>query len=98
MSETSGASIVSIAYTPAGIERKPKDSYGRAAVPRATLVADHGIEGDRKARGGQRQLNVMRAEMVEQLQAEGYRTAPGELGEQLVIRGLPAEAFFDAAR
>lgn len=82
------AHVVSIAYTPAQVERKPRDRYARVAVERATLVEGHGIKGDLKGGRGERQLNVMFAEQVEQLRAEGFQTAPGELGEQIVIAGL----------
>jgi MOSC domain-containing protein YiiM len=93
-----GARVVSIAFTPAGIDARPADRYARVAVEQATLVADHGIKGDRKARSGRRQLNIMHGEVVKNLGTEGYRTAPGELGEQLVIEGLPADAFSGGAR
>ncbi|HEX6961479.1 MAG TPA: MOSC domain-containing protein, partial [Lacipirellula sp.] len=79
---------VSIAYTPRDVERHPRDRYARVAVDRVTLVADRGIEGDAKANGGKRQLNVMFAETVVRLAGEGLATKPGELGEQLVIAGL----------
>jgi MOSC domain-containing protein YiiM len=87
------STIVSIAYTPADVERRPRDQYARVAVQQAVLVEEQGIAGDVKSRGGKRQLNVMRAEMVEQLRAEGFRAAPGELGEQLVIAGLDPVAL-----
>src|SRR5205814_1734905 len=45
-----------------------------------------------------RQLNVMLAETVEQLRSEGFRTTPGELGEQIVIAGLPANAVASGVR
>ncbi|HEX6961924.1 MAG TPA: MOSC domain-containing protein [Lacipirellula sp.] len=80
--------VVSIAYTPRDVERHPRDRYARVAVDRVTLVADRGIEGDAKANGGKRQLNVMFAETVADLAAEGLSVDPGELGEQLVIAGL----------
>jgi MOSC domain-containing protein YiiM len=80
--------VVSIAYTPAYIDRRPADRYARAAVERAMLIANHGIEGDVKAKPGNRQLNVMLAETVAELRADGLDTSPGELGEQLVIAGL----------
>jgi MOSC domain-containing protein YiiM len=80
--------IVSIAYMPYDIDRHPRDHFARVAVQQAYLLANHGIEGDAKATNGKRQLNVMLAETVEDLRAEGLRTAPGELGEQLVITGL----------
>src|SRR6266699_893162 len=84
--------LASIAYKPADREHRPKHRYSRAAVERAERVAGHGMDGDVKAGPGDRQLNVMLAEAVEKLLAEGFHTAPGELGEQLVIAGLPEEA------
>ncbi len=87
------AQIVSITGTPADVERRPADRYARVAVERATLQQGRGIEGDVKSRGGDRQLNVMRAETVAELREEGFRVAPGELGEQLVIAGLDADVL-----
>jgi MOSC domain-containing protein YiiM len=80
--------IASIVYTPADVERRPPKRYARIALKRAILRPGHGIEGDAKASGGKRQLNVLLAEDVEELHAQGFHTAPGELGEQLVIAGL----------
>jgi MOSC domain-containing protein YiiM len=79
--------VRSIVYTPADVERKPADRYARVALERAVLIVGHGIKGDVKGNGG-RQLNVLLDEDVEQLRAEGFRTGPGELGEQLVLAGL----------
>ena len=90
--------VASIAYKPTNSEHRPEDRFSRVAVERAELVAGHGIAGDAKARADSRQLNVMLAETVEQLRAEGFLTAPGELGEQLVIAGLPAEAAIPGTR
>jgi MOSC domain-containing protein YiiM len=80
--------IASLVYTPADVERRPPKHYARVAQKRALLRPGHGIEGDAKANDGKRQLNVMLAEDLEQLRARGFRAAPGELGEQLVIAGL----------
>jgi MOSC domain-containing protein YiiM len=74
-------------YTPADVERKPATRYARVPLERATLVAQRGIAGDAKG-GGDRQLNVMLADDVASLRGDGFRAAPGELGEQLVIAGL----------
>jgi MOSC domain-containing protein YiiM len=90
--------VVSITYTPAGVERKPDDRYARVSLDRATLVERHGIEGDLKASRGERQLNVMQAEIIEQLRAEGFHTGPGELGEQIVIAGLAPADLADGSR
>jgi MOSC domain-containing protein YiiM len=92
------AQIVSIAYTPGGVERKPADYYARVPTERATLVEQKGIGGDVKGSGGSRQLNVMRAETLAELAAEGRKTAPGEMGEQLIIAGLNPTAFAEGTR
>jgi len=41
--------VVSIAFTPRGVERRPTDHYARVPVERATLIEQRGIEGDLKA-------------------------------------------------
>lgn len=92
------AHVVSITITPKGIERRPADRFGRVSVDRATLVANRGIAGDLHAKPGKRQLNVMFAETVAQLRDEGFRTAPGELGEQLVLAGIDENAQAPGAR
>jgi MOSC domain-containing protein YiiM len=92
------AHIVSIAYTPEGVEQHPADHYARVALEHASLVEGRGILGDTKGKGGKRQLNIMRAETVAQLKAEGYRAAPGELGEQLVLAGLESGTLTLGAR
>ena len=52
--------IVSIAYTPAHVERKPAEHYARVPHDRAVLVEGRGIVGDVKGAGGDRQLSVER--------------------------------------
>jgi MOSC domain-containing protein YiiM len=80
--------IVSIVLTPAGIDPRPPDYYARVPIDEATLAVGRGIVTDRKGSRPQRQLNVMALETLEQLRAEGYRTAPGQMGEQLVVAGI----------
>jgi MOSC domain-containing protein YiiM len=90
--------LVSITYKPADIEQRPEDHYARVAVERVALVEGRGIDGDTKGHGGDRQLNVMLAETVADLRAEGFRTGPGELGEQLVITGLEPSLLVPGVR
>jgi MOSC domain-containing protein YiiM len=90
--------IASIVYTPRGVERKPDDRYARVPLDRATLVEGKGIAGDLKAGSRTRQLNVMRAETLSELAAEGRQTGPGEMGEQLVIAGLDPADFVAGTR
>jgi MOSC domain-containing protein YiiM len=91
------AHVVSIVYRPNDSGR-PQDRYAREPVERARLVESQGIEGDHKGGSGDRQLNVMRAESLAELAAEGFRTGPGEMGEQIVAAGLPADALAAGAR
>jgi molybdopterin adenylyltransferase len=74
--------LVSIAYS---------DGHGlpRPLHEEATVVADHGIDGDLRAgRAKHRQLNIMDAETIEHLKTEGFAVGPGIMGENLVIEGL----------
>src|SRR5262249_44536571 len=44
------------------------------------------------------QLNVMARETLEQLGAEGLRTAPGQMGEQVVASGLAIDRLAPGTR
>ncbi|MBX9584631.1 MAG: MOSC domain-containing protein [Gemmataceae bacterium] len=91
--------VVSIVYTPAEVEvRKPPDRYARVPVGRATLAEGRGIVGDLKNSVGRRQLNVMCAEALAELAAEGFKAGPGELGEQVVLSGIPRDALVAGTR
>lgn len=98
MAAITTAHIVSITYRPAHIEQRPADYFARLPLDRATLIEGHGIEGDTKGRWQNRELNVMRAETVERLREEEFRTRPGELGEQLVIAGLEPDLLVPGVR
>src|SRR4051812_15633157 len=80
--------LVSIVHTPEGIDPRPPDHYARVPLETTTLEAGSGIVGDRKGAGRARQLNIMAAQTLKQLRVEGFRTSPGEMGEQLVIAGI----------
>lgn len=81
--------VVSIVYTPRDAPQpRPPDHYARVPVERVTLVENRGIKGDVKGRPGTRQLNIMAAETLAELAAEGFKTGPGEMGEQVVVAGI----------
>ena len=86
-------SVVSIVYKPEHLPSRPPEHYTREPLTEATLIAGHGIEGDRKGGTGERHVNVMAAETLEQMRAEGFKTGPGEMGEQLVVRGIDVAAL-----
>jgi MOSC domain-containing protein YiiM len=64
----------------------------------ATLEPSQGIVGDRKGSSGERQINVMSTETLAQLSNDGFHTAPGEMGEQLVISNIPINQFATGTR
>ena len=90
--------IVSIVHTPADIDPKPPDRYARVPLDAAVLAAGRGIVTDKKGGSPRRQLNVMARETLDLLDAEGYRTAPGAMGEQLVITGIDIDRLPPGAR
>lgn len=91
------AHVASIVYRPLKSGR-PQDRYERVPAERVQLAPFKGIVGDQKGGSGKRQLNIMRAETVAELGAEGYHVAPGELGEQIVLAGLEPAALTEGAR
>jgi MOSC domain-containing protein YiiM len=83
--------IHSIVYQPEGMPYDhERQDYLRLPLERADLVAGHGIDGDQKAgRHPERQLNILSYEWLQALEPQGYRTAPGQFGEQLIVQDLP---------
>ena len=66
----------------------------RVSVPQATLVVGHGIQGDAKAGGNpSRQLNLLSDAWLRDLAEQGYKSAPGMFGEQIILAGLAADAL-----
>ncbi|MBZ0291832.1 MAG: MOSC domain-containing protein [Anaerolineae bacterium] len=81
--------VHSIVYQPDRSENKAPFHFNRVPVDCVQLIADHGIQGDFKAgRNPKRQLNLMSRETLDTLRAQGYKTEPGEMGEQIVLGGL----------
>jgi MOSC domain-containing protein YiiM len=64
---------------------------------RVRLEPFKGIVGDQKGGSTKRQLNVMLAETIAELGAEGFKVAPGEMGEQIVVAGLDPAALAEGA-
>jgi len=81
-------SVASIVYKPEGAVPDPESQYLRIAVSFANLIEGYGIEGDRKGGHPKRNLNIMSFETLQELYGEGFKTQPGQMGEQLVIQDL----------
>jgi MOSC domain-containing protein YiiM len=92
--------IDSIVSTPEGIpDPRPHFQYARVPCDAAELIEGHGIAGDQKGGTHQaRQLNIMSAATLAALQAEGFRTGPGEMGEQIVVAGIDIDGLAAGAR
>ncbi len=80
--------IYSIVYKPEKLPTKPLDRYTRVPLESARLVEGHGIEGDRKGKHPKRQLNIMSYETLMELGGEGFQVEPGQMGEQIIVKGL----------
>ena len=81
-------SVTSIVYKPEGTTPDQQDHYLRIPLDSANLVAGYGIEGDRKGGNPKRNLNIMSFETLESLRKEGFSTLPGQMGEQIEIKGI----------
>ena len=93
------AHVVSIVYRPWDAqEPRPQDRYARVPLDRTRLVEFQGIEGDAKGGATDRQLNIMRAETLAELGAEGFKTGPGEMGEHIVVTGVEPAALVAGSR
>ena len=95
------AQIYSIVYQPKdkAYEEGRTEDFIRLHLKEAMLIANYGIVGDHKAgRHPDRQLNILSYEWLQQRQQEGYRTEPGQFGEQLIIKGLPASGVEDGSQ
>ena len=84
------ATIKSIVYQPLDQKYgKHIGDYIRVPAETVTLRAGHGIEGDQKAGHTKtRQLNLIPTDWLAARKAEGYRTGPGEMGEQIILDGI----------
>lgn len=91
------ARVVSIVFRPLKSGR-PQDRYERVPIERVRLEPFKGIVGDQKGGSTKRQLNIMLAETLAELGAEGFQVAPGAMGEQIVLAGLDPAALTEGTR
>lgn len=87
------AEIVSIVYRPKDKEARKEWPFTRVPLDTALLVENYGIQDDVKGGHPKRQLNIMSREILDELAAEGFKTGPGEMGEQIVLGGLNVETL-----
>lgn len=84
------ATIQSIVYMPHNEDDYDRNGpFRRIPLETARLIANHGLEGEHKSGlNPRRQLNVIPTDWLATRAAEGYRTGPGEMGEQLILDGI----------
>lgn len=88
------ATLTSIQYKPKDAKLAPgRVGYVRSPLTEANLMENYGIEGDRKGGHPKRNLNVLDDMTLAELEAEGYPTSPGALGENLIISGISLRAL-----
>lgn len=94
----SQVSSITIQVSPSDHDVQPY-RYSRTPVESIELVVGHGIQGDLKAgKNPKRQVNIMTAETLEQLGREGFQTAPGQMGEQIIVSGLDVNGLASGDR
>ena len=85
--------MYTVSYTHLDVYKRQTD-FIRLPLARVELVAGKGLRGDRKAgRNPDRQVNILSAEWLQMAATRGYRTGPGQFGEQLIVAGLDAVSY-----
>lgn len=92
--------IYSIVIKPEDVEdERDRREFLRVPLQSARLVAGYGIEGDAKgSRHSGRHINVLSREWLDELKPLGYRTEPGDFGEQIVLQGISIESLASGAQ
>ena len=73
--------------------------YIRIPVTSARLLANHGLENDRKAgHHPKRQLNILSREWLDKIAPLGYQTKPGEFGEQVTVANMDFDELVPGTR
>ena len=70
----------------------------KAAVPRAELVADHGLAGDAHAGPGDRQVSILARADIDDFKQRVPTLADGAFGENLILAGLDLAALGPGSR
>ena len=95
------------------VSRSPRHRFSKDAVDVVTLVEGHGVEGDAHAGTtvqhrsrkrwrpdlpNLRQAHLLHVELLEDLRTRGYDVEPGQIGENVLTRGVDLLALPTGAR
>jgi MOSC domain-containing protein YiiM len=72
--------------------------FRKLPQPEGHLIADFGLQGDRHAGRPLRQVSLLNAETVAELAEAGMPVAPGVLGENFTVEGVPVMQLNDGSR
>jgi len=70
------------------VARSERRGIPKTPLPRARLIAGHGIEGDAHAGPGDRQVSILPVESIEAFRRAGADVSFGDFGENLVVEGI----------
>ena len=89
--------------TVVSVHRNPKHSFSKTPVQAITLIGGQGVEGDAHCgvtvkhrsrvkvdptQPNLRQVHLIHLELIEELQAKGFRVKPASMGENITTQGL----------
>ncbi len=85
------------------VSRSPRHRFSKDVLDVVTLVEGHGVEGDahagatvqhrsrkrwRPQEPNLRQVHLLHTELLDDLRARGFEVHPGDLGENVLVRGV----------
>jgi MOSC domain-containing protein YiiM len=85
------------------VSRSPRHRFSKDPVDVVRLVEGHGVDGDahagatvqhrshkrwRPAEPNLRQVHLLHAELLDELRAAGFAVGPGQIGENVLVRGV----------
>ena len=85
------------------VSRSPRHRFSKDVVDAVHLVQGHGVDGDAHAGAtvqhrshkrwrphepNLRQVHLLHGELLDQLRAQGYELGPGQVGENVLVRGV----------
>ena len=80
------------------VNSNAQKQFRKLPRPEGRLVADFGLEGDRHAGRPERQVSILNVETVRELAQAGMPVAPGVLGENITVEGVPVMQLRDGTR
>ncbi|MCW2679541.1 MAG: hypothetical protein JWM62_942 [Frankiales bacterium] len=95
------------------VSRSPRHRFSKEVVDRVLLVQGHGVEGDAHAGAtiqhrsrkrwrpndpNPRQVHLLHAELLDLLRDKGFHVCPGDVGENVLTRGVDLLALPRGAR